>query len=180
MEKYDSNLWEFLKNCSLDASNCEITSDERVDLLQEILQVTLFIQNSGFSHGDLKPSNIFLKTEFEQNRTKRNFQGNIISNGTVRLMKGRWVLGDYGLSSRISELKGCCGTAGFASMEQFDGQRHLKSDNYSVAKLAIILLFKWNLGWALLAWPISKSEYQNAPSYQLLDYLSKMVQVSYS
>ena len=63
-------------------------------------------------------------------------------------------------------------------MEQFDGRPHIKSDNYSLAKLAVLLLFKWNVAWNILAWPLSKTEYQNAPKPRILNFLSKMMQVS--
>ena len=63
-------------------------------------------------------------------------------------------------------------------MEQFDGRPHKKSDNYSLAKLAVLLLFKWNVAWNILAWPISKMDYQKAPKHQILDFLSQMLQVS--
>ena len=158
MNRYDCTLWEFLK----DDSKYDMDVAERVDLSIEILKVVIFIHQMNFFHRDLKPSNIFLKTKVLQNQ---------------KLGLDQWVLGDFGLSSLSSDLAGSSGTAGFVSMEQFEGKPTQKSDNYSFGKMAVLILFKWNIGWTLLARPLSNLEYKNFQFYHLFNYLSKLVQV---
>ena len=166
MELYDCSLWEFLKNENQNL-NYEFSVSERIDFLVEILNLIIFIQSKNYAHRDIKPSNILLQTESRPN-------------SKIGIKKKKWVLCDFGLSSLVSKLSGSSGTPCFASMEQFDGNPHIKSDNYSVAKLAVLLLFKWQLAWNFLASPINKTDYQNRPwkNHQLFTMLSKLVNVN--
>ena len=164
MDRYSCNLWDFLK----DSVKYTASISERLDLLIEIIQVVIFIHGKGYAHRDIKPSNIFVQTVALQN----NKRG---------LLNGHWALADFGLSSKFSLGKlARCGTAGFASMEQFDGKLHKKSDNYAIAKTAILILFPWNLAWKFLALPISNADYQNFPwkKHHMFQIITKLVDVS--
>ena len=160
MDRFDCTLWEFLK----DQTKFSITLDERVNLNIEIIQVIIIIQTTGYCHRDLKPSNILVKT--------KNLPNN-------KLGLDRWAISDFGLAAQVTEVDGSCGTAGFTAMEQFDGQTHGKSDNYSLSKMAVLILFPWNVGWSFLAFPLSESDYQNFPwkNHHLFQMLSNLVQV---
>ena len=141
MNRFDATLWDFLK----DETKYEINLKDRFKLLIEILEVLVFIHSNNVSHCDIKPSNIFIRTK-------------VIPNQKIGLIPGAWVLGDFGLSSLLSELSGSSGTPGFASMEQFDGKPSSKMDNYSFAKMAILIMLPWNVAWIFLALPISEAD----------------------
>ena len=166
MELYDCTLWDFLKN-KMQSHNYDFSMSARIDFLGEILNLIIFIQSKNYTHRDIKPSNILIRTE---NR----------SNNKIGIKKKSWVLCDFGLSSLVSELSGTSGTPCFAPMEQFDGNPDIKSDNYSVAKLAVLLLFKWKLAWNFLASPIKSLDYQNRPwkNHQLFKMLTKLAHVN--
>ena len=163
MDRFDCTLWDFLK----DEKQYHLAVSDRFKFLVEILEVLVFIQSKKISHKDVKASNIFVRTVTLQNNKKG-------------IILGKWVLGDFGLSSKMSELRGSCGTPGFAPMELFDGKPSPESDNYSFAKLAILVLFKWTVAWYFLAFPISSTEYMNKPwrNKLLFKNLSKLVHVS--
>ena len=167
MDRFDCTLWDVLK----DHSKYYVDLSDRFKLLVEILEVLVFIQSKKISHKDVKASNIFVRTVVLQGSVQSNKKGIIL---------GKWVLGDFGLSSKMSELRGSCGTPGFAPMELFDGKPSQKSDNYSFAKLAILILFQWKVAWYFLAFPISRTEYMNKPwkNKWLFKHLSKLVHVS--
>ena len=162
MDRFDCTLWEFLK----DESKYQISSSERVTILLEITEVVILLQSEGICHRDLKPSNIFLRTK-------------IASNGKFEIIPKQWVLGDFGISCEVAKLSGCKGTPGFAPMEQFIRESHKKSDNYSLAKLAVLILFKWNVAWNLLARPIPATENIPWAQSRLFKLLSAMLSVSY-
>ena len=100
---------------------------------------------------------------------------------------GEWdgltfVIVDFGLSSPVNQLGGKGGTPGFGSPEQFYGLAFPKSDNYAVAKTAVLILFTWQLGWNILFQPIECeqfSELNNHPSF-IKDTLSRLLHVSHS
>ena len=163
MDLFDCSLWDFLK----DDINNEITLYERTSLMYEIIEVIIFIHSKNYCHKDLKPSNIFLKTQ--------------LSGSKHVIIQKRWTLGDFGLCSKFSKLIGSSGTPCFGSMEQFDGTPHIKSDNYAIAKLAVILLFKWNAAWNFLASPISNDDYKKRPwkNNLIFTILEDLVQVEF-
>ena len=146
MDRFDCTLWDVLK----DHSKYYVDLSDRFKLLVEILEVLVFIQSKKISHKDVKASNILVRTVTLQNNKKG-------------ILLEEWVLGDFGISSNLNilspeDLSRSNGTPGFAAMEQFEGQLDMKSDNYSLAKLAVVILFQWNLAWNLLARPISENE----------------------
>ena len=163
MQCFDCTLWEFLK----DDNQYSITLVERVQLLMEIIVVIIFIQKAGYCHRDIKPSNILVKTKKLQNNSKLGLDS--------------WALSDFGLAGKLTDLNGSAGTAGFAAMEQFDGQTHQKSDNYSLSKMAVLILIPWNIGWSVLAYPLNDAEYQSFrwKNNDLFKILSELVFVSY-
>jgi len=75
---------------------------------------------------------------------------------------------------------GQCGTPGFGSPEQFMGKVHVKSDNYAYGKMAIIILFPWDIAWDLLSKQITKKDLQNE-NVQHFDFhnsISKLLDVN--
>ena len=68
------------------------------------------------------------------------------------------VLADFGLSGDLTTCSKNAGTPGFGSPEQMIGKVHQKSDLYALGKLAILILFDWNVAWSLIASPKTKSE----------------------
>ena len=160
MERYDCSLWDFLKN----ETKYLITPEERYDITVEIIEVVIFLQSNKICHRDLKPSNILL-------RTKK------LPNGQEEILLNQWVLTDFGLASRMANLSGSNGTPGFASMEQFVGKSHEKSDNYSISKLAVLILFKWNVAWNLLARPIPVTDNFSYLQFEIITTLSELLTV---
>ena len=160
MDRYDCSLWEYLNDKDKYSTNLP----ERVQLLVEIVDVVIFLQKHEISHRDLKPSNILLRTE-------------PLRNQKFGLKKGEWALTDFGISSKLSELTGSSGTPCFGSMEQFHGKTHKKSDNYSLAKMAILLVFPLKLGWNLLAAPLTEDEYANFRWRKYLTIFSQLLHV---
>ena len=139
MEKFDCTLWEYLKLNS-------IPIEERLDILKIVLEAVLFIQNNNFCHLDLKPSNIFL------NLTNGSWDGKTLK------------IADFGLARKNADLIGSMGTPAFGSPEQFEGRPNLKSDNFAVGRMAIMILHPWNIAWNLMAQPITEDEYNNHPA----------------
>ena len=139
MEKYDTTLWKLLN--SLPAKK-PIPIANRVKMIEILLDVVIYIQLQGFCHLDLKPSNIMVNLSGDE------------WNGSD------FVLADFGLSSATSHLTGHSGTPGFGSPEQFVGSPSARSDNYSLGKTAVIIMFDWKSAWNLLAQPLNKQQYE--------------------
>ena len=158
MKEYDCTLWSLLK---LDTT-CPVPISTRLNLLKTIVETVIFIQSKNFCHLDLKPGNIFLNKN---------------PNGT-------WnghdlVVADFGLSTAFNELKGQAGTPGFGAPEQFLGKPSRKSDNFAMGKMAVLILFKWQTGWNLLASPLTPT----TPDYinhlpQVRRIISELLNVS--
>ena len=165
MERYDYTLWDCLK----DEKNFVISALERVRFFASIVEVVRYIQSKGLCHRDIKPSNFLVRTKKVAS-----------SNTKYELVENEWKLSDFGLSCNISNLSGTGGTPCFGPMEQFDGNSHRKSDNYSLAKMAILILFPWQLGWNLLAAPLSPSEYSKYSSNSYLFIFRELAHVSIS
>ena len=163
MDLYDATLWDVLK----DETTYQVDLSVRFQFMVEILDVLIYIGSKNISHKDIKPSNIFVLTTTLPNKKKG-------------ILLGKWVLGDFGLSSKISELRGSSGTPGFASMEQFDGKPSSKSDNYSFAKLAVLILFPWNTAWYFLCYPIPNTDFMKKPwrNHKIFGYISNLLDVS--
>ena len=157
MDRFDSSLWEYLKT-KFD----KITMAERIKILKIIFEVVNHIQNEGFCHLDLKPSNIF-----------------------INLLNGMWdgktlKLADFGLCRKSSNLDGRMGTPAFGSPEQFEGNPHRKSDNYALGKMAILILLPWNIGWNLMTQPLTTDEFDQHPAKfdEICKIISKLLRVS--
>ena len=157
MDRYDTILWDNLKD-----NSDNITMNERIKILQTISEAAYFIQSKGYCHLDLKPSNIF-----------------------INLNNGKWdrktlKIADFGLCRNNSDLVGRMGTPGFGSPEQFDGHPHLKSDNFAVGKMAIMILHPWQIAWNLMAQPLTEAEYNNHPAKndQICRQIADLLKVS--
>ena len=153
MDRYSISLWNYLKQFKNEKEN-ELTIDDRMEMLEKIIDAVLAIQTKNYCHLDLKPSNILINLDDD----------------------GKWnedlVLTDFGLSGTIDTAAGQCGTPGFGSPEQFLGKVHPKSDNYALAKVAVIILFPWNVAWDLLSKPVSNLQLENENVQELQFYKS--------
>ena len=153
MPKYDSSLWELLKASTVSI----LTIKARIEILHKILDGLIYIQINKLVHLDIKPSNIMLKLNGDQ------WDGETI------------VITDFGLCSPIDALTGMAGTPGFGSPEQFIGQPSQKSDNYAVGKLAVMVMFPWQLAWNLLAQPLGKEQISEVEKSPLLSPFHKII-----
>lgn len=142
MPEYDCSLWNYLKRFRIKSSEM-LPFDERLNILEIIADTVVFIQKKGFCHLDLKATNILINLDKSQKWNKRDL-----------------VLADFGLAGTVNDVRGSSGTPGFGSPEQFIGIVTPTSDNYALGKLAIMVLFKWEISWNFLARPISKVEYR--------------------
>ena len=160
MDKYDSNLCQQLKKSNSDSA---LTLSTRISIMQTILDVLIFIQQKGFCHLDVKPSNIFLNLNESGNWNGKDL-----------------VIGDFGLSSSQTNLEGRCGTPGFAAPEQFMGNPSAKSDNFGFGRTVVLILFNWDQAWNLLAQPLTDDEYKNHPlrDQPISDVITNLLNVS--
>ena len=173
MARYDCTLWEFLN----DNDKYDMTLPKRVDFLSEMIDVIIYVQSNGICHRDIKPSNVLLRTKLLSTVIEKGSKKQEL-NSKYTMVDGEWALCDFGLSCNISNLTGSNGTPCFAPMEQFDDHPHRKSDNYSLAKLAVLLLFPWKLGWNLIAAPLSSTMYKKFPLKTYLSMITGMLNVS--
>ena len=161
MDRYSISLWNYLKKFKSDSGE-KLDMDDRRAILEKIADAINAIQAKNYCHLDIKPSNILINLEED----------------------GEWcydlVLTDFGLSGSIDTALGQCGTPGFGSPEQFMGKVHLKSDNYSFGRLAIIVLFPWDIAWDLLSKPIIKADLENENVHQFGVYNSMATFVNVS
>ena len=157
MTKYDKSLWVLLKELQ-SAKISVFDTLTRFQILECILRALKNLQDKGFCHLDLKPSNVLINV----NGPKWN---------------GDLVLTDFGLSGTIESATGSAGTPGFGSPEQFVGQVHKHSDNYGLGKLALLLIFPWNTAWELLATPKNEVDViaRNTDGYE---FISQLLHVS--
>ena len=160
MDKYDTTLWKLLNNSSA-AMPIPITN--RVKMVEILLDVIIYIQSQRFCHLDLKPSNIMVNLSGDE------------WNGSD------FVLADFGLSSATSNLTGHSGTPGFGAPEQFVGSPSAKSDNYSLGKTAVVIMFDWKTAWNLLAQPLNKQQYETHSIQNTLieNVISKLLKVKF-
>ena len=152
MEVFDCTVWEYFKKSDVQNPSPNafgpiprpISISTRFKMFEKILAGAKYIQDQGFKHLDLKPSNVLLKLRPD----------------------GTWnevdiVITDFGVGGANDRQTGHAGTPGFASPEQFIGDGHRKSDNYSFGKLMVIIFSKWQTSWNLLFQPISDADYRN-------------------
>ena len=153
MPQYDTSLWKLLKETkSVNVSIMDTLS--RLQMLECIIRTLGDLQDRNLCHLDVKPSNILVNL----NGSKWN---------------GDLVLTDFGLSGTVDSATGNAGTPGYGSPEQFVGHVHKFSDNYSLGKLAILLIFPWNTAWELLA-----SLLASVKASRGYEFLSKLLHVS--
>ena len=105
------------------------------------------MQNQGMVHLDIKASNILIN--YTQNRSWDSTD------------QAYLVLADFGLSGEIGSCSKNAGTPGWASPEQMIGKIHQRSDSYALGKLAIMVLFSWDVAWSILTHPKTETELQN-------------------
>ena len=99
-------------------------------------------------HFDLKPANIFLDV------------------GTDDL-RPRVKVADFGIARRgMAQHK--IGTVGFGSPEQFAANAGVESDILSIGKVAILVIFEWNLAWDILWNPVNKRDAERFLKMQVL------------
>ena len=142
MEVHDCSLWELLKSFSIQARPISIQT--RFKLFEFIFSGVKYIQDRGFKHLDLKPSNILLKTR--QDGTWNEIDCRII---------------DFGIGGKDHRQTDQAGTPGFTSPEQLVQNGIPKSDNYSLGKLMVMIFTEWNTAWNLLFKPISELDRTN-------------------
>ena len=147
MEIHDCSLWKLLKNfASLNSgpTTRPISISTRFKMFESIFAGVKYIQDRGFKHLDLKPSNILIKTR---------------PDGSWNEVDCR--ITDFGIGGKGDRQTGQAGTPGFTSPEQLIGNGIPKSDNYSLGKLMVMIFTEWNTAWNLLFQPISELERNN-------------------
>ena len=158
-KKYDESLMQMIKGDK--AGNLE----KRLEIISSLAEG---IRELGYKcHLDIKPDNVYVGIE-----------------------NGEWdrqlVLADFGIGSFEYSAKKY-GTCGFGSPEQFAMVARPSSDVFSLAKLAILVLFRWNVAWFILATPekdekiqFLKSQFESIPIFnQFLEFLREMLNVSF-
>jgi len=157
MTRYDKSMWMLLKE-SKTTKMTMMDLISRLRMLECIVRTLADLQKKNLCHLDIKPSNILLNVDGAKWNQKD------------------LVLTDFGLSGTIATAVGSAGTPGFGSPEQFTGKVHRQSDNYSLGKLVIMLLFNWNTAWEILARPVSDDEF--VTDTQGLEFISRLLNVS--
>lgn len=161
MPVYSKNLWQYFKEFSV--RNEEIDMASRFKLFKNIISGLRCIQEEGFSHLDIKPSNILINCD----------------------ASGKWnqvdcVITDFGIGGESDKLTGLAGTPGFASPEQLIGEPSSKSDNYSFGVLCIFIFVEWNTAWSLLYRPIKDDCRTRCANYlrDVFDVITSLLQVN--
>ena len=152
MRKYDCTLWDYLK------SPTSPKMADKVSIVCLVLDAVIYIQENNLVHLDVKPSNIMLAKD-----SNDQWDGKTV------------VLADFGLSTTFDRLKGNCGTPGYGSPEQFLGQPSKKSDNYAIGKLSVMTMFPWQSAWNFLAQPLKKGEISEVENSKLLSPFHEMI-----
>jgi serine/threonine protein kinase len=171
--KYDDNLWVYLKNSQ---KNSNFVLKDRLEMLSRIGQAVEEMQKKKLIHLDIKPSNVLLN--YDSNNKVSNVNQPISLWNPID--RDNFVLADFGLSGDLSTCSKNAGTPGCASPEQMIGKIHQKSDQYAFGKLAVMLLFDWNVAWSLLAEPKSEQELQAEKIYgtDLQKIIADLLQVN--
>ena len=74
---------------------------------------------------------------------------------------------DFGIARRgMAQHK--IGTVGFGSPEQFAANAGVESDILSIGKVAILVIFEWNLAWDILWNPVDKRDAERFLKMQVL------------
>ena len=139
MRKFDCTLWDLLKSATPGDDSLKMI--QKVQITCKVLDGLIYIQKNNLAHLDVKPSNIMLSKDAND-----AWDGQTV------------ILADFGLSTSFDRLSGNSGTPGYGSPEQFLGAPSIKSDNYAVGKLCVMILFPWQSAWNFLAQPLKKGE----------------------
>jgi len=144
MDVHDCSLWELLKSFSLQTPPRPISIETRFKIFECIFAGVKYIQDRGFKHLDLKPSNILLNTRKDGSWNERDCR-----------------ITDFGIGGKIDRQTGRAGTPGFTSPEQLIQNGTQKSDNYSLGKLMVMLFSEWDTAWNILYQPITELDRNN-------------------
>ncbi|NMF58879.1 protein kinase domain-containing protein [Pseudanabaena yagii] len=141
-----------------------------IALLQEILEILVFVHERGIVHRDIKPANLI--------RRKANRQIVLIDFGAVKEING--LAGD---SQGNTNLTIAIGSPGYMPIEQVNGKPRFSSDIYAVGMIGIQAitgaeprLFGEHPETAELMW---REHVQGNYSPQFLDILDKMVRYDF-
>ena len=138
-------MWELLKIFAHHRPTPRtITAAVRFKMFEKIFAGAKYIQDSGYKHLDLKPSNILLRVRPD----------------------GSWneidcVITDFGIGGQTNKQTGNAGTPAFASPEQLIGPGDRKSDNYSFGRLMTMIFAEWQTAWNILFQPVTDAEKPN-------------------
>jgi eukaryotic-like serine/threonine-protein kinase len=102
----------------------QLTEVKTVKLLQEILEVLVFVHQQGIIHRDIKPQNIM--------RRKQDEKLVLIDFGAVKEISTMSINSQYQTSSTVA-----IGTPGYMPNEQLSGHPKLCSDIYAVGMIGI-------------------------------------------
>ncbi len=102
----------------------QLTESQTVKLLQEILEVLVFVHQQGIIHRDIKPQNIM--------RRKQDEKLVLIDFGAVKEISNMSINSQYQTSSTVA-----IGTPGYMPNEQLSGHPKLCSDIYAVGMIGI-------------------------------------------
>ena len=155
MKRYDASLDTFLRESTIEGT-LGFGLKERIKLAIKIVSEVAKVHKTEIVHRDIKPSNWVLDM--------KNLDP---------------VLVDFGLAYYSDKLKGSGGTPGFTSPEQFSGDHQsYPVDVFSLGKLLVIILFKFEYGWKVLWSPKTMIESIKLASLKdILNTISLMLQV---
>ena len=127
----EMTLFDYLKK------KPDLSLKYRMNILLSIIEAVQAFDRE-VAHFDLKPGNIFLDVGKDD-------------------LKPRVKVADFGIARRgMAQHK--VGTAGFGSPEQFAANAGAESDIFSVGKVAILVIFEWDLAWHILWNPVDKKD----------------------
>ena len=159
MNRYDTDLWRFLKG----HDEKSFTLSDRLKVAQKFLRKLKEIKTKKYNHRDLKPSNVLL---------------NLTPEGK---WNGQMEITDFGISDHRKSNGKRAGICGWAKTEQFTDGRN--SDEFAARLLVFMILLSWNTAWWFiwdgtatvnLANPVEKLFSECRLSNQIPNLLSKI------
>ena len=157
MPVYHSDLWKYFKE--MNRLRRIVKMSTRFKIFESILEGVLHIQNSKIKHLDLKPSNVLIKTDQNDQFDGLNC-----------------VITDFGIGGKMDKQTGLRGTPGYASPEQLVSFGVRKSDNYSFGRLMIFIFFDWSSSWTVMYKPVTDADINNL---KLPPVFSKLREIIY-
>ena len=154
MKKYDSSLWSFLQR-----KTNKFGLQKRIDLAIKVVEEVAKAHEYGkMVHRDIKPSNVMLDSNMNP------------------------VLVDFGIGRFFEEfdLNVSVCTPGFTAPEQISGDsQYFSVDVFSLGKLLVLILFKWQVGWKMLWSPIRIPESEKLAAFgDFVNMIRLMLQVT--